>query len=266
MTLPEPDTAFHWTAETWGYALRCRPLSAIAQHAFTTKQLQLRPSPSEPDERYLQAWQQAAAAVGARLEQVMRVKQVHSSLVHVIDNTHGAPLDPATRPEADAILSNRSDLVLAVQVADCVPILLADRVNGAVAAVHAGWRGTSAGIAHAAVRTMAQRFGTRPADLVAAIGPSIGPCCYAVGESVRARFQEATATEDEIARWFTRSDNGALRLDLWAANRDHLEGAGVTAAKIHVSGLCTQTHAAIFESYRVDGERAGRMAALVRVP
>ncbi len=126
MTLPEPDPAFHWTAEAWGHALRCRPLLAIAQHAFTTKQLQLRLAAAGPDERYVHAWQQAAAAVGARLEQVIRVKQVHSSVVHVIDRAHAATTDAAARPEADAIVSNGSNLVLTVQVADCVPILLAD--------------------------------------------------------------------------------------------------------------------------------------------
>ncbi len=113
---------------------------------------------------------------------------------------------------------------------------------------------------------MTCRFGTQAADIVAALGPSIGVCCYVVGESVRDAFRAASSTNEQIGRWFVQGDDGLLRLDLWRANRDQLESAGVTAERIHACGLCTQTHPDLFESYRLDGERAGRMAALIRVP
>jgi hypothetical protein len=260
MTLPSPDPAFHWTAETWGHALRCRPLAAIAQHAFTTKQLELRTSAPHQ----AAAWTQAAASVGGRLEQLVRVKQVHGAVVHAL-RTDGPGRDIAERPEGDAIVSNAPGLILSVQVADCVPILLADAKAGAVAAVHAGWRGTCAGVARAAVDAMAREFAADPGDLVAAIGPGIGPCCYTVGQNVVDQFCDAGANDDELSRWFVRGDD-ASRLDLWTANRDQLIGAGVHDDRVFVARLCTLTHRDLFESYRADGERAGRMAALIAVP
>jgi YfiH family protein len=147
-----------------------------------------------------------------------------------------------------------------------VPILMADPTTGAAAAVHAGWRGTCAGVARVAVDAMVREFGVNPGDLVAAIGPSIGPCCYTVGRNVLDAFANAGASEAAIRRWFLGSADGPLRLDLWTVNQDQLIGAGLREDRVHVCRLCTQTHQAIFESYRVDGVRAGRLAALIAVP
>jgi polyphenol oxidase len=260
MTRPSPDPAFHWTAEAWGHALRCTPLAAIAQHAFTAKQLELRAA----DPRQSAAWAQAAASVGGGLEQLVRVKQVHGAVIHVLRKDDAGRRDLTERPAADAIASNASGLILSVQVADCVPMLIADPRVGAVAAVHAGWRGTCVGVARVAVQAMTREFGVNPSDLVAAIGPSIGPCCYTVGQNVLDQFRDAGATDDQIARWFVRDQ--ALALNLWMANRDQLISAGLMDHNVHVAQLCTLTHRAIFESYRADGERAGRMAALIAVP
>lgn len=105
-----------------------------------------------------------------------------------------------------------------------------------------------------------------PADLIAAIGPSIGPCCYEVGAGVLDTFRLAGTSEDDLARWFAHTEAGSLRLDLWSANRDQLIAAGVRDDHIYISRLCTQTHSEVFESYRVEGVKAGRMAALIAVP
>jgi Multi-copper polyphenol oxidoreductase laccase len=148
MTLPVPDPAFVWTVEAWGHALRSKPLSAMAQHAFTTKELQL---PAGGPRAHSTQWTQAAASLGAGLEQITLVKQVHGASVRVLKKEVAGPKEIAARPEADAIVSDVPGLVLAVQVADCVPILIADSRRSAVAAVHAGWRGTCAGVAVAAV-------------------------------------------------------------------------------------------------------------------
>ncbi len=263
MMLPEPDPAFHWTVEPWGHALRCRPLERVAQHAFTTKQLQLRVATPEAQTA---AWTQAAASVGAGLEQLMRIKQVHGGTVRVLKKGHTGPADLAERPEADAQISNAPGLLLCVQVADCVPILLADHTTGAVAAIHAGWRGKSAGIARAAVEAMRREFETDAGDVIAAIGPSIGACCYEVGPNLVDAFRTAGFAEEDTNRWFTRTEAGSLRLDLWAANRDQLVSAGLRADQIFVCGLCTQTHRTIFDSYRAEGDNAGRMAGLIVVP
>jgi YfiH family protein len=258
--LPSPDPAFHWRRESWGYSLRCEPLARWAEHLFTTRQLELRGADSSSNE-----WSQALAAVGATRDDLLRVKQIHGRTVRVVRQGSNRSAEVSVRPDADAIVSHDPGSVLAVQVADCVPLLMVDTQLGAVAAVHAGWRGTLAQIAAAAVETMTREFGTRPRDLVAAIGPSIGPCCYQVGREVTDAFAASGATEAQLARWFRHIDDD-VRLDLWTVNRDQLVAAGVAPERIHVCGLCTRTHSHHFDSYRAHGPGAGRMAALIQTP
>ena len=262
MKLPAPDPAFRWSHESWGFGLRCRALESIAQHVFTTRQLQLRHA--TPAKSIVEAWGEAAAAVGVTLERVARIKQVHGGTVRVIRD-NGSRVLPLERPPADAVISDQAGLALAVQVADCVPVLLADAVTGAAGAIHAGWRGTQAGISRAAVQALQRELGVEPRNLIAAIGPSIGPCCYEVGPEVFDAFRRF-ATEDQLARWFSTLDPGSLRLDLWTANRDQLIASGLSSDRVFAARLCTRCHLDVFESYRADGENAGRMAALIAVP
>jgi YfiH family protein len=256
MTLPQPDAAFHWSREAWGFALRCRRLETAAQHLFTSKQLAL------PD---ADSWQAALASVGASPDRLMRVKQVHGNIVRVLRRGELPEGAAATRPDGDAIVSNHPGLVLAVVVADCVPILIVDRAQGTAAAVHAGWRGTCARVAPTAIEVMRREFGTRPDDLIAAIGPSVGPDDYEVGDAVREAFRSAGHQSRDLDRWFIRS-TVKPHLDLWKANADQLIAAGMTADRVWTCGLSTVAHPDVFDSYRVDGEKAGRMAALVVVP
>jgi YfiH family protein len=169
-------------------------------------------------------------------------------------------------PDADAAVTRDPGTAVAVVAADCVPILLADPATGAVAAVHAGWRGTCARVVAAAVNTLRQDCGVDPAGLIAAIGPSIGACCYEVGEELLRAFDEAGHSSIDRVEWFSRDAAGRLRLDLWRANADQLAHAGIRPANIHVAGLCTQTHRDVFESFRAEGDQAGRMAAIVVAP
>lgn len=256
MTLPTPPPDFHWTTEPWGPMLRCRALDGLAQHGFTSRQLRLRPG-----ERAGDAWTEAAASVGCAVPRIGRVRQVHGAVVRVV---RAGELDQPA-PDADAAVTRDPGTAVAVVAADCVPVLLADPVTGAVAAVHAGWRGTAANIVGATVATLTREWGVDPASLVAAIGPSIGPCCYAVGPELRTAFAEAGHPPALTNRWF-RDDDTRLVLDLWTANRDLLQQSGVKAEHIHVAALCTQTHREVFESFRADGDQAGRMAALIVAP
>lgn len=256
MNLPWPGSAFHWTSEPWGAALRCRALGAVAQHLFTSKQLAL------PD---AVSWSAALASVGATPDRLMRVKQVHGNTVRVLRRGELPEGAAGMRPDGDAIASNHPGLVLAVVVADCVPILIVDPNGGAAAAVHAGWRGTCARVGPAAVDVMRREFGSDPANLLAAIGPSIGPDDYEVGESLIDSFRASRHRAEDVDRWFIRA-SAKPRLDLWSANRDQLTAAGVPADHIYICGLSTAAHAGVFESYRVSGENAGRTAGLVVVP
>ncbi len=202
-----------------------------------------------------------AHAAGARRRGVRRGKGVGRGFPG--DGT-GKPLPTPSHlaydgwPEADIAVSDDSSVVLSVRAADCVPVLLADRHGRAVAAVHAGWRGTAAGAVIVAVRALAERFHTKPADVVAAVGPSIGACCYEVGADLAGHF----SAHAEAPCWF--SSDARPRLDLWRATRDQLTRAGVPAAQVHVAALCTFDHPALLHSYRRDGARAGRLVAAIR--
>lgn len=256
MNLPTPTAEFHWTAEPWGPMLRCRALDGVARHGFTSRQLGLRAG-----ERAGAAWAGVAASVGCAAPRLERVHQVHGAMVRVVRaGGLGGPV-----PDADAAVTRDPGTAVAVVAADCVPILLADPVSGAVAAVHAGWRGTAANVAGAAVAALTREWDVVPARLVAAIGPSIGACCYAVGPELVTAFAQAGHAPDRLDRWFHREDD-RLVLDLWTANRDLLEAAGLVAANIHTAGLCTKTHRDVFDSFRAEGERAGRMAAIIVAP
>ncbi|MGH9345700.1 MAG: polyphenol oxidase family protein [Vicinamibacterales bacterium] len=175
------------------------------------------------------------------------------------------------------LVSDDPRVALAVRAADCVPLLLADPRTGAVAAVHAGWRGTAAGAATAAVDALQRELGAEPSGLVAAIGPSIGPCCYEVGPELVDAFAAAGHPPHLIDRWFlappprrgARPAPGsagapALRLDLWGATRDLLMLAGLAAQHVHTCALCTASHVDLFPSYRVERDGAGRMAGAIR--
>jgi polyphenol oxidase len=254
--LPDPGVGFRWQAEAWGPLLTCDALSVVARHGFTTRQLGLRPGEGSGER-----WTAAATSVGCTVGRVARVRQVHGAAVRVV--TADALTDPV--PEADAAVTREAGVAVAVVAADCVPILLADARTGAVGAVHAGWRGTTANAAGAAVATLTREFGVDPGSLVAVVGPSIGPCCYTVGPELVSAFLRAGHPRSAVERWFAERD-GRWVLDLWTANRDLLTAAGLDGANVHVAGLCTQTHREVFESFRVDGEGAGRMAAIVVAP
>jgi YfiH family protein len=158
---------------------------------------------------------------------------------------------------SDAVVSDVPGLHFMITFADCVPILLADVRRGVVGAVHAGWRGTAAGVAAAAVRVMVASFGCDVGNIAAVIGPSIGPCCYTVGAEVPAVFERNGQTPVLFGR------NGSRSLDLWESNRRQLTGAGVRPNAIEVAGQCTSCHAATYFSHRASGGTTGRFAAVI---
>lgn len=264
---------FEWIRAPWGPTLRCRPLQAHADHGFTTRQPALPAGGLSPGD----GWHRVALAFGIPARSVVRLHQVHGT--HTVIVRHDERL-PEAWGTGDASATDHPGVALSVKVADCVPILLADARTGAVAAAHAGWRGTAAGVAGAVVQAMASAFGSRPADLVAAIGPSIGPCCYRVGEDVRAIFAAGGRWGVGMGRWFTPDPKGTPRhgvpggpppdgalwlfLDTWAANADQLSAAGVPVSAVHVCRLCTSCHREVFHSYRVEGTNAGRMIGVIR--
>jgi YfiH family protein len=233
--------------------LRCRPLLEIADHFFTDSSIELRDNDAE--------WRGVAALARVTPDRLLLLSQVHGNTVARAPSRR---TDGWSRPAADGAVSDDASSALVVRVADCAPILLADRRLGVVAAVHAGWRSTMQRIAVAAIDTLHAEFGTEPRDVVAAVGPSLGLCCGEMGDEVVRAFADAGHAAADVTRWFERIPGRRAHFDLWGANRDQLEGAGVPAAAIHVAGLCTRTHHAVFHSYRAAGTNAGRMAAVIR--
>jgi YfiH family protein len=145
-----------------------------------------------------------------------------------------------------------------LRFADCTPVLLVDPKQRAVAAVHAGWRGSAVRAAGAAVEALQERFGSQPWDIIAGIGPAIGPCCYTIGQDVVDAFADRPGLLAQA--------EGQVKLDLWEANRQALVEAGVDAEHIEVASICTQCHSDRFFSHRANGgEPAGRFAAVIRL-
>jgi YfiH family protein len=173
------------------------------------------------------------------------LKQIHSSTCLSAGGRAGLI------GEGDALLEDAPGAVVAVRTADCIPILLVDERRRAVAAVHAGWRGTAAGIARGAVEAMGERFGTDAGDVHAAIGPGSGACCFEVGPEVAAVFGRGEAANSIVAE--------RVHIDLAAENRRQLLEAGVTGERIYASNLCTKCLSSDFHSFRRDREAAGRL-------
>jgi purine-nucleoside/S-methyl-5'-thioadenosine phosphorylase / adenosine deaminase len=186
------------------------------------------------------------AALGAEGWPLITAKQIHSATVHSVPNV----LDNSRleQPVCDALTSDVRGMLLAVQTADCLPILIADERTGAFAAVHAGWRGTLAGILARTAEWMQMSYDTRPADLHAAFGPAIGPCCFEIGPEVLEQFREKYVYAEELIA--KQSGDGKAHLDLSYANRRQLLDCGLEDERIYDCGLCTVCRNDLFFSYR----------------
>ncbi len=199
-------------------------------------------------------------ALGIDPRQLAAARQVHGARTVVLDRKHAGAGMVAALPaagEGDVLLAPAQGPWPVVKLADCLAVLIADAKTGALAAVHAGWRGTAARVAARALEEMARIFRTEPRDCQVALGPCVGPCCYTVGEDV------ARAFAGDLARALRRDEQGAFRLDLALANRWQLERAGVPPEHIVHADLCTSCRADFFFSHRRDRGKTGRQAAIL---
>jgi YfiH family protein len=262
MSLPKPSEGFHWVQAAAGPALVCGALEPCAAHLFTTRRWLL--GTADAGDRAA-GWSDVAGVLDLEAAHLSRLHQVHGASVVVLRRGGSTAPPDHPLPDADIIVSNDPSRALAIQTADCVPLLIADRRGGAVAAAHAGWRGLAARVPGVAVRALADAFGSRPDDLIVAIGPSISAPKYEVDAPVRAAFEAAGHSPALLARWFIASERAAhWYFDGWASALDQLAAAGVPPAQLFTSGLCTASHPDILCSYRRDGKTAGRTAAAIR--
>ena len=169
-------------------------------------------------------------------------KQIHSDRVLVVKSD-------GPQGEGDALISNQPGVGLAIRTADCLPILMADPRNRAVAAIHAGWRGVVSEIVSKTIHAMCHQFDSKPEDLVVAIGPGIGVCCFEVGPEVAVQFQLS----------------GRTKVDLIETTTRQLRRNGVSPGQISTSGRCTCCEPELFESFRRDRVAAGRMVSMIRL-
>jgi YfiH family protein len=191
----------------------------------------------------------------AGIERLWSVTQVHGRDVARIGPE--ADAEALSRVRADAMASLESGVALGVYTADCIPLLLCDPKTGAFAAAHAGWRGTAAGVATAVVEALVEHYHVAPAELRVALGPSIGPCCFEVGEDVASKFPSD----------FVKPRPGRKpTVDLRAANVAQLVAAGMREAHIDAASPCTACDRERFYSFRRDGRETGQHVAYIRRP
>ena len=207
-----------------------------------------------------------------RAEWSVRARQVHGDRIHPV--THeavtGPPFTSGEGPlrfsleigEGDGLTTDRPGILINVSTADCVPVLLLDPVRKAVSAVHAGWRGTVLNVSAKAVESMRVCYGSDPADLLAGIGPSIGPCCYEVGSDVWEQIEKGYFYGRQAV---LREKDGKAMLDLVQLNRLQLIEAGIPSGQIAYSGLCTSCLPSLFYSFRRDRKRVGNMTSGIMV-
>lgn len=200
-----------------------------------------------------------ARAFGANQESLVTPRQVHGSDILVI-NEPNDDFSHFLSVEGDAVITNQPNVIIGVCVADCVPILLRDPEKKVIAVVHAGWKGTAAGLVAKTVSGMRSEFGSDPARLQAAIGPCIQKCCYEVDVPVKQAFLQGGLSWDSCAE---PSSPGKWQLDLPAANRELLMLAGLPANAIQLSDLCVCCRSEQFFSYRRDKDESGRQMGFI---
>jgi len=200
-----------------------------------------------------------ARSLGTTLDRLLTVKQVHSADLLVID-TPNPDFSHFHTLECDGIVTNQSQLMIGVTVSDCVPILLFDPLKGAIAALHAGWKGTATGISKKGIAAMKEFFGSRPGDILAAIGPAIGSCCYEVDAPVMEAFNKGSSDWELHA---VPRKEGKWGLDLAGANKRQLLESGITEANIQMADICVSCNPDLFFSYRRDCGDTGRQMGFI---
>lgn len=197
-----------------------------------------------------------ASAAGFAEDAVARVHQVHGADVVLV-------VAPGFAGAGDGLCTDRPGVVLSIAVADCAAVYLMDAARAAVGLCHAGWRGIVADVVGRTIAVMQHAFGSRPEELVAAVSPCIGPCCYEVAEPVLGAVRAAVPWARQV---LLDRPGGHAMFDLWAANRHRLLDAGIRADHIHAAGICTACRSDALYSHRRDQGRTGRMQAALWLP
>lgn len=247
------------------------PLLGTVRHGFSTRQggvstghlasLNLGVTRGDSPENVAENYRRFCGAIGADPARSVLSSQVHETTVRLCTEADAGKGLLHTRDyNADALITNIPDLPIAVFSADCGILLLRDPVHNAVGAIHAGWRGCAAGIVEKTVQAMTHHFSTDPGQLLAAIGPCIGPCCFETDGDVPAAMEAALGSD---AAPYLRKNGQKWHVDLGGLNRQWLLRTSVPADRIDLCGICTACHPELFWSHRKMGEARGLQAAMI---
>ncbi len=276
-----------WEAWPWlihGFSTRTGGVTTAYRPAQRSGELNLGFTESDARDNILENRRHFLKALGAPADmKLVMLKQIHSSSVLTVGEHDLSGGDPC---QGDGLMTNQPGILLAIQTADCIPVLVADVKKKAIAAFHAGWRGTVKRIVESGIGKMRVAFRSRPEDLIAAIGPGIAPCCYAVGEEVRTEFNSQFGYAANLFHEVSDSDpirekypmlfltarapghgniGPSLHLDLMEANRRQLLDAGLRTDAITVIGDCTRCQNNRYFSYRAEQGFTGRMLSVIGI-
>jgi YfiH family protein len=211
--------------------------------------------------RVLQNWNKLASAFNIPMENFLVLNQVHGDDIFVIE-PRGNYFTSHEALNYDAIVTNRANLAICIKTADCVPVFIVDRIKKVIAAVHAGWRGSALEISSKVVRLMQNQYGSEPADILAAIGPAIGLCCYEIDAGTADAFRRQKNSEDFL---FPGKRKDRWMLDLVEANRRQILNCGIPDANIEAAGICTVCRQDTFFSHRGSGGVTGRQINFIMI-
>lgn len=238
-------------------------LGGVSQGEFTSMNLSF--GRGDPEENVLENYRRLCRAANLPYEGLVASSQDHHTEIRRVGKRHAGLgiWKPKDRQSVDGLLTDEPGVTLVTYYADCVPLFFVDPVHKAVGLAHAGWRGTVAGIGEKMVRRMKDEFGSNPSDLVAAIGPSIGPCCYQVDAPVQRQFANLEGLTPES--FLSEEQDGKFMLNLWEVNRQILVRAGIRPEHLTITDLCTRCNHGLLFSHRATGGKRGGLAALIGI-
>ncbi len=236
-------------------------IGGVSQNEFESMNLNF--GRGDSDENVMENFQRFCVAAGFDRKTLVASSQDHHTFIRrVTAENYGTGIwKPKDMQSVDGLITNEPNVTLVTYYADCVPLYFLDPENRAIGLAHAGWRGTVAKMAEKTVQAMVHEFDSNPRSMVAAIGPSIGPCCFEVDTPVYEEF--ARLTELRPQEFMVEEDGGKYRINLWEANRRILVNAGIPAENITVSQLCTKCNAEWLYSHRASGGKRGGLAAMM---
>jgi YfiH family protein len=240
---------------THAFCTRC---GGVSEGMFANLNFSLREGDKE--EMVCRNWEILASSFDLSVEKIFMAKQVHKDGIFVLYDDPDSVLNTNQVPDFDAIISNRPHLAIGILTADCVPVLLVDIKKRVIGVVHAGWKGTSLNIAAKAVDTFVRKFSSNTTDIIAAIGPAIGRCCYQVDDVVFEAMNEYGNRESFFSKC---NEKGKWMFDLSLANSLQIRNAGVPSENISLVNVCTSCHYDAFFSHRRDRGNTGRQLSFI---